>query len=48
MFAFRSMSGLANESLQLAGDCTKEVVVAAALAPFVSNLHLPYQDVARS
>ena len=48
MFAFRSMSGLANVSLQLTGDCLKEFLVAAVLAGIVSHLHLPGQQVARS
>jgi hypothetical protein len=39
---------LSNVSLQLPGDRWKEVVVAALLVPFVSNLHLPRNDVARS
>src|SRR4051794_25523079 len=34
-------TGRSNVSLQLTGDSMKEVVVAARLAPHVSNLHLP-------
>jgi hypothetical protein len=37
-----------NVSLQLTGDCIREVVVAARLAPHVCNLHLPGCDIARS
>jgi hypothetical protein len=32
---------MSNVSLQLTGDCLKEVVVAAALAGTVGELHLP-------
>jgi hypothetical protein len=35
-------------SLQLPGDRLKEVVVVAALAPLVNELHLPGNYVARS
>ena len=42
------MCGLPNVSLQLTGDCIKELVVAPALAPHVSELHLPSDYVARS
>jgi hypothetical protein len=37
-----------NVSLQLTGDWCEEGVVASALDPSVSNLHLPDLDVARS
>jgi len=37
-----------NVSLQLTGDCWRELVVVARMAPRVSNLHLPRQHVARS
>ncbi|MDB4883281.1 MAG: hypothetical protein JWL95_2047 [Gemmatimonadetes bacterium] len=39
---------LYNVSLQLTGDGWREVVVAAALAHTVSQLHLPGPKVARS
>jgi len=42
------MSGLSNVSLQLTGAALKEVVVAAALVPLVSNAHLPSRVAARS
>jgi hypothetical protein len=37
-----------NVSLQLTGDCLKEVVVASRLTDTVSEPHLPGRDVARS
>ena len=43
-----SHSEPSNESLQLTGAGIEEVVVAAALVPIVSSLHLPRQHVARS
>ena len=39
---------MSNVSLQLTGDCLKEVVVDARLAPHVCILHLAGEHVARS
>jgi hypothetical protein len=43
-----SRDHLPNVSLQLTGDCWKEVVVAAALVGIVGSHQLPGRDVARS